>query len=127
MTDYLPWTIDHMAAEEMQQDWNDLRFQNVFHDAYKEGAEYVKHYADKKIEALEAELAALKEQIRWRDVREELPDLDVGVFTFNENRAYGYSAHLNDNGKFRTRMSILDITHWMPLPAHPTTSDTSKS
>ena len=125
MTDYLPWTIDHMAAEEMQKDWNDWRFQDVFHDAYKEGAEYVKHYADKKIEALEAELAALKEQMRWRDFSKERPKREEGNKIIAFGCGYVFEAEFCDGYWCSIAGDTIEL--WLSLPAHPTTSDTNKS
>lgn len=93
---------------------------------------------------LEQELAALKEQMRWRSVEDELPDVEHGYFVvlcdggnvdksfYTKNR--DYLSSLKTSGSYsRSRQGKASgffeishrygykITHWMPLPTHPTT------
>ena len=77
--------ILHLAAEEMQQDWNDLRFQDVFYKAYIQGAMMVNAEVERitaernaalareaglvaQVEALREDNKKLKERNRKLDV-----------------------------------------------------------
>ena len=76
------------------------------------------------VEALEAELAALKSERRWIPVSEKLPELHRpvlcrSIFKYvvmyslaNENGHYWY----NQNGWV---YSFDSVTHWTPLPEPP--------
>lgn len=89
-----------------------------------------------EISALKSELDALREQVRWRDVREELPlELDsilpyrtVEVIVTN-GTSVGFSEFQAGSGggdpwrEFSIYSYFNDvegITHWMPLPTTPT-------
>lgn len=85
---------------------------------------------------LKSELDALREQVRWRDVREELPlELDsilpyrtVEVIVTN-GTSVGFSEFQAGNGGgtpwrgfsiYSYFNDVEGITHWMPLPTTPT-------
>ncbi len=117
MTDWLPESIQHLAAEEMQKDWNDLRFQSVFYDAYIIGGEYVKAYADLRIDTIEKQLAELQDKLRWRDVREELPDEFQKVLGYRPESSVDELKILTYRRKEFS--GAFTVTHWLPLPDAP--------
>ena len=86
-----------------------------------EGGEYVKYddYA-----ALKSELDALREQLRWRDVRDELPRENLPVLVSYKSIFMSdvqSVAILFDGAEWRqliggSKFSDAKVTHWMPLP-----------
>ena len=75
---YTKSEIEHIAAEMCQQDWNDLRFQDVYYRAFIEGASYFNSipdgYAlvhveptDAMIEAMSASLAYSSPSTTWAE------------------------------------------------------------
>ena len=72
-----------------------------------------------RLEALEKELAALREQQRWIPVTERLPEgmKPVIVCRSGERVQHGYK-DVGDWWKvYGTR--VKKVTHWMPLPEPP--------
>ena len=79
--------------------------------------------------ALKSELDALREQVRWRDVREELPELNVECLWLDSNNTM-YSdiqVHIDCLTKSTIHGNVCcavnylhNYTHWMPLPTPPT-------
>lgn len=59
---YLPEDLEHVASESSQQDWNDIRFAEVYRKAFIEGGRYVGHYADLEIEQLQARGVELEQR-----------------------------------------------------------------
>ena len=77
-----------------------------------------------RAEAAERELAALREQTRWRKFPDEKPDDNAGVFTMSEDEVYGTRTVLQGDywqGMFLDLSGddIENVTHWRPLPEPP--------
>ena len=80
-----------------------------------------------KVQQLEAENAALKERLRWRDVSKELPpkedeekSVDVEIISLGGHIGYGfYSYERGDKGWYRWDVSgeayNAFIAYWRPL------------
>lgn len=82
---------------------------------------------------VKGDLAELKDQYRWRDVKEELPEDDDEVLIYPEQKYAGNTAYFNpydDNGDGIKKGQFYHIvensygddycetrpTHWMPFP-----------
>lgn len=79
----------------------------------------VSHWNARPIEdTLRAELAALKEQMRWIPVSERLPEDDTSVLIFIENETY-YAAFAYGVFWEISDFALEGVTHWRPLPTPP--------
>lgn len=88
---------------------------------------------------LEQELAALKEQMRWRSVedepandgdwyivrayRESSESMMTTIAFCDKDSETGETVWLPHDSMvvFDYDTDVMDVTHWMPLPTHPTT------
>lgn len=76
----------------------------------------------RRIDELTAELAALREQVRWRKYPDEMPKRDGFYLVLeNVNQVAGYYHWCKQFGwnTDRGRINIQSVTHWMPLPQPP--------
>lgn len=87
---------------------------------FKSEADVVIAELEAKNEAMESELAALKEAQRWRKCSEELPKYDEYVFAFCPDYGSVEKARLLEDGEWRdSDWNFLEVTHWMPLLKAP--------
>lgn len=79
---------------------------------------------ESEVNELKSELEALREQLRWRDVREELPDCDVNCLVgFGEPDIDTEIDYMDYEVEYGTQYWANcgdTVTHWMPLPTPPT-------
>lgn len=69
--------VEQVACDEMQQDWNDLRFQSVFKDGFKQGAEFAESILLPKMIEFAKWCVENNEPIHW----------DSNVTYWNSNNA----------------------------------------
>jgi hypothetical protein len=68
------------------------------------------------IKEMEAELARLRDQLRWRDVRVELPKENGMYLVYQKWPSGGFV----DTGQFYAgRFMSVAMSHWRPLPELP--------
>ena len=82
---------------------------------------------ESKLEELGEENAALREQLRWRDVGEELPDqIDEYLIAsvYEDAGDYVTSGYFSGGGWVNDEgLTHYAVTHWMPLPIPPQDKD----
>lgn len=70
---------------------------------------------------LEKQLAELQDKLRWRDVREELPDANASgdFLVFVEDGKLKYNGVYSFGLDGKDKWQYLGVTHWLPLPDAP--------
>ena len=69
-------------------------------------------------QALEAEVAALKEERRWIPVREQMPTSGTQLVLL-KNKKMDFDFTYIDGGRYYWWRNGNNVTHWMPLPEPP--------
>ena len=73
---------------------------------------------DETLKIMAAELAALREQVRWRKVEEELPKATQRVIVMTDG-AQRIAAFFATDNTWLCNSFDKTITHWQPLPEPP--------
>jgi hypothetical protein len=96
-----------------------------------QSVEYVRaDIVDAEIEHLRAEVAELRERLRWRDLRTELPPEDERYLILYMTRA-GRRArpfigdYVLHEGWSGVQAGADIVTHWLPIPADPSQQEGS--
>jgi DNA repair exonuclease SbcCD ATPase subunit len=59
--------LNHVASEECQQDWNDIRYRDIYRQAFIDGGEYISQQADDTIKQLKQRVGELEnERDDWK-------------------------------------------------------------
>jgi len=122
MSRFLPWGR-HVVAPDTA--WKE----HTYPSEPKEigTTEWFAGFLKQKEEAIQAELAALREAGRWIPVSERLPKLHTRVLIYFKRQTlgrcidFGHYGYLGDNlaGWKDSQGRAREVTHWMPLPAAP--------
>ena len=105
---------DYIAALEAEN--AELREGRTLYDTYMSDEAMSLIIASKQ--ALEAEVAALKEERRWIPVREQMPTSGTQLVLL-KNKKMDFDFTYIDGGRYYWWRNGNNVTHWMPLPSAP--------